>query len=173
MPVCIRLSVLVLCTLACAAAGCRQHAARVEVIEERWPDGPLRARHEVVRDADGQPVNHGLFTHWHDNGNKEYEVVFVDGHKHGVATRYHKNGRPWIEEHYVHGAKHGTCRTWDQSGALRKEEQWQHGEPHGVWTVWNQRGRIKSQGWRGEQEADPDPNPDTDTDPVPDPDAPE
>jgi antitoxin component YwqK of YwqJK toxin-antitoxin module len=120
-------------------------AENIERVEEYWPDGGLRLRKEVLRDADGVLVDHGTYTRWYTDGSKEYQATFVHGKKHGVATRWHRNGRVWIEEHYQHGLRHGISTTWDEKGVKRKEESHVDGKPHGTWTVWDGKGRIKTQ----------------------------
>ncbi len=109
-----------------------------ESIEEFWLDGSIRIRHQVIRDADGSPVEHGVYARWHENGLPEYETVFDNGRKNGRAVRWHMNGEIWIEEFYEMGLKEGACRTWNEAGDLVKEEQYAHGKPHGTWTVWEE-----------------------------------
>ena len=151
----LRLAFAVLTGLLCLPAGCKhdartvslKHAAeKVEVVEERWPDGTIQLRRQVVRNPDGTAVNHGAYTRWHPDGRKEYEATFVQGKKNGTATLWHKNGRKWTEEQYVHGKKHGVRRIWDENGVKRKEEQHVEGKPHGTWTLWDKNGKIKWQG---------------------------
>jgi hypothetical protein len=128
-----------------APAPATQPSAITRVVEKRWPSGLLRLRKEVLLDAEGNEVNHGLYEEWHDHGQRAYEVHFVHGQKDGVARRWHKNGRLWTEETYVHGRKHGTCCTWDEDGAKRKEEQYADGQPDGTWTIWDAKGEIEAQ----------------------------
>ena len=125
----------------------RMHTAPadVRIVEETWPDGTPRSRQQVYTSADGTAINHGLLVRWYDNGQREYEAMFVDGHKEGTATRWHRNGQKWTEERYKKGKKNGTCVTWDESGDKVKEEAWTFDKPHGTWTVWK-RGKIKWQG---------------------------
>jgi hypothetical protein len=121
-------------------------AKDAEIVEEYWPNGQLRLRKGVVRDPDGTLVNHGTYTRWYQNGQKEYEAVFVLGKKQGIARRWHPNGRQWMEERYDHGQRHGVSFAWDENGRKRKEEQYFDGKPHGTWTVWDKNGRIEWQG---------------------------
>jgi hypothetical protein len=118
----------------------------VEVIEELWPDGQLRLRAETVLQPDGTRVNHGTYTRWHTNGNKEYEATYVHGEIDGVAFAWHKNGQLWTEEHYQRGIRHGIRRNWDENGRLRGEESYFDGKPHGTWTIWKGDGSVK---WHG------------------------
>lgn len=117
----------------------------VELVTERWPNGHLRLRKEVVRESDGALVDHGRYIRWHENGRKSYQATFQHGRKVGVATRWHKNGNKWREERYVDGDRHGVSRMWNEEGVLIKEERYSVGKPHGTWTVWKE-GRIRWQG---------------------------
>lgn len=116
----------------------------VNLVEEHWPGGQLRLRKHVLHRDDGTVVDHGSFERWHDNGEKEYEAVFVHGKKEGTTVRYHKNGRKATQQEYRNGRRHGPSITWDATGAKVKEENWADGKPHGIWTVW-QDGEVK---WR-------------------------
>ncbi len=149
------ISPLLLCLLTGCVQGNREAppdsrgegpAENVELVAEYWPNGQLRLRKQVLRDADGTLIDHGSYTRWHDNGQTEYEAVFVHGQKHGLVTRWHQNGRTWMEERYEHGKKHGATFVWDEAGRKRKEENYFNGKPHGTWTVWDAGGRIKWQG---------------------------
>ena len=117
-----------------------------DIVEQRWPDGKLRLRKQVLRNPDGTLVNHGTYARWHNTGQKEYEAVLVQGKKHGTTTRWHKNGRKWSEQHYVNGKKHGASYIWDENGMKRKEEHHVDGKPDGTWTTWDSKGEIKWQG---------------------------
>ncbi len=144
-------------TLVIAIAGCHGTAKsvapgtttepEVEVLEHPFADGTIRIREHVIRTAEGLAVKHGLYTRWHPNRKKEYEVVFVQDKKHGTATLYHRNGEKWTEETYVNGTVEGSRYTWDSGGRKRKEEQFAAGKPHGTWTVWRDNGEIKWQGY--------------------------
>ena len=132
-------------------AGCSQRvqqvtvqkpAVSVELVEEYWSGGELRLRKEVLRQSDGTLVDHGSFERWHDNGQKEYEAVFVLGKKQGTTVRYHKNGRKSSHQEYENGKRHGRSVSWDAAGTKVKEENWADGRPHGIWTVWKD-GKIK------------------------------
>lgn len=117
-----------------------------EEVAEDWPNGKPRLRKRVLHRADGTIADDGMFTRWHENGNKEYEGEFVDGKKNGRHVRYHMNGRMWNESFYVDGKRQGFSRQWDEKGSLMKEESYDQGLPHGTWTTWNSKGKIKWQG---------------------------
>jgi antitoxin component YwqK of YwqJK toxin-antitoxin module len=132
---------MVFCAISNTAAG-QPQVANVETVEEYWPNGQLRLRKQVLHREDGSVVDHGAFERWHDNGNREYEAVFVQGKKEGTTIRYHRNGRKATEQEYKSGKRHGRSVTWNDAGEVVKEEHWKDGKPHGTWVVW-EKGKIK------------------------------
>ena len=129
----------------------------LETVERRWPDGKLREREHRRRASDGSSVRHGLLTRWYVNGQKEYEVVFVDGKKHGTEMRWHRNGNGWNERRFEQGLRHGPSYTWDELGTKRKEEQHAYGAPTGIWRAWNDKGELKAE--KGFEDRAPAPRP--------------
>jgi hypothetical protein len=151
-----RSGALVLTFVACLSlpCGCRQSErttrpqaapGKPETVEERWPNGKLRVRREMLRQPDGTLVDHGNYACWFDNGGKEYEAVFVDGQVSGVATRWHRNGVKASEQYYANGKRNGPRYSWDENGVLRKEEHFVDDLPDGTWTTWDEKGKIKAQ----------------------------
>ena len=134
---------------AAPALGRAVQTCAVEAVEEHWPDGHLRLRKEVYRQADGSTVNHGRYQRWYPDGQAEYKCAFEHGRKHGVTTMWHRNGQVWTQDHHVHGVRDGVFRTWDDQGRLRKEEHYCDGLPCGTWTVWNGEGKVKIQVEKG------------------------
>ncbi len=116
-----------------------------EVIREFWPDGKPKLQKEVVRLHDDSVVNHGLYTRWFDNGNKEYESTYKDGRLNGIETAWHRNGVKWTEGHYEKGLRHGPHIAWDEEGRKRKEENYWEDKPHGTWIIWDKDGKVKWQ----------------------------
>ena len=146
---CVRLTVLTLVIM--LGAGCSQHinqspaqhpAVASEPVEEYWPDGGLRLRKQVLRRSDGTLIDHGTFERWHENGQQEYQAVFVHGKKEGTTVRYHQNGQRSTQQEYRNGERHGRSTSWDATGAKVKQEDWADGRPHGTWIVWKD-GQIK------------------------------
>jgi hypothetical protein len=111
-------------------------------VEAYWPDGGLRLRKQVLLRGDGTLVDHGSFERWHENGQKEYEAVFVQGRKEGTTVRYHRNGQRSTQQEYRNGKRHGPSVSWNADGSKVKEENWADGRPHGTWTIWKD-GRVQ------------------------------
>jgi antitoxin component YwqK of YwqJK toxin-antitoxin module len=154
-----RVALLGVAALAGAATGCRQGAGpgptsqpamapapKVETIEEHWPNGQLKLRHEVQRKPDGALVDQGTYTTWYDNGQKQYEATYVQGKEDGVVTTWHRNGQKFTEQHYARGRREGARVVWDEEGNKRKEEFFVDDQPDGTWTQWKKDGTIEWQG---------------------------
>jgi antitoxin component YwqK of YwqJK toxin-antitoxin module len=71
-----------------------------------------------------------------DNGQKEYEVPFVNGQRHGIATWWWDNGKKKYEVPYVNGQQHGVGTWWWGNGKKRREIPWVNDQRHGVETGW-------------------------------------
>ena len=142
-------AILCLAVSGCHAPGrtasSQPSSEKPQVIEDHWPNGKLRLRHEVLRQPDGTTVENGTYTTWFDNGVKEYEGVYVHGRLEGLATRWHRNGVKESEQYYTNGVRNGPRFMWDENGLLRKEEHFVDDKPDGVWTTWDEKGRIKAQ----------------------------
>jgi len=111
-------------------------ASAHEIVEQRWPDGTLRERRQVLRLADGSVVGDGPFERWFPDGTKEYEARFVRGRKDGTTIRWHRNGQVASRDAYRDGERHGASVRWNDRGERVKEEHWADGRPHGTWTIW-------------------------------------
>ena len=57
----------------------------------------------------------GLFTAWHDNGQKEIEQTWKDGKREGLQTIWHDNGQKASERTYKDGEPVSETR-WDKEG---------------------------------------------------------
>ena len=131
------LAVLALdCSTLCVASSDNPPAPGHETVEERWPDGTMRQRKQVLRLEDGTTVDDGPFERWYIDGTKEYSAVFVRGKKDGTTVRYHRNGQIASRQQYQDGRLDGPSVSWDDGGRKVKEENWADGLPHGTWTVW-------------------------------------
>jgi hypothetical protein len=139
------IAVVLVCEVGCQGPQASATTCKTEVIETHWPNGRLRRHREVIRKPDGTLVDQGRQTTWHDNGNKAFEAVYVDGKIEGVELNWHKNGQMRTKAHFEHGIREGSRYTWDEEGHLRKEEHYCHGKPHGTWTIWKKDGSLKWQ----------------------------
>lgn len=166
---------LALLAIAAGAAGCRsaQPATgpaaaeeNVTTLVQRWPNGRLMTRREVlagatrsdqpgshagassqsVEKAAAEPVDHGVFAQWFPDGTLQYIGRYRQGRLHGIELQWHDNGRPAALAWYADGQRQGLRRTWNPDGKLVTEESYLDDRPHGTWSVWEPSGRLKWQG---------------------------
>lgn len=133
------------CTQSDQKPGPASENSDVRIVEQHWPNGQLRLQKVVLTRPDGTEVDHGSYSCWYDDGNREYLAVYVEGQLQGVETQWHRNGQKRTEQHYDHGLRHGPRYCWDEQGNKVIEENYRHDKPHGMWTIWKPDGRIKWQ----------------------------
>jgi len=92
----------------------------------------LIEEHETFANCMGD----GIFTYWHENGQKSYEVTYKDGKKDGLVTKWHENGQKYFEETYKDGKKDGLVTKWHENGQKYFEETYTDGKTDGLVTYW-------------------------------------
>lgn len=60
----------------------------------------------------------GLWTKWHDNGQKRLENEYKNGKEEGRWIVWHDNGQKWIEGKYKDGNKEGLWIFWNPDGSI-------------------------------------------------------
>ncbi|MDP7038543.1 MAG: toxin-antitoxin system YwqK family antitoxin, partial [Myxococcota bacterium] len=83
---------------------------------------------------------------WHENGQKQFEVEFVNGERHGAETSWWENGKKQSEGELVNGKPHGTIMTWHENGKKQFEGEFVSGEAHGKALSWHENGQKQSEG---------------------------
>jgi hypothetical protein len=94
-----------------------------EVVGCAPPDG--FEQYCARKDEIGNPVKHGLFTSWYDNGQKASEGDYEDGNHHGPCTFWYSNGQKRLEAEYRHGKPHGRWFFWTRDGQKHKEVEYE------------------------------------------------
>lgn len=61
-------------------------------------------------------VRDGLWTAWHENGNVESEVLYVDGDRHGMMRTWYEDGKLRYKGAYANNEKIGEWIYYDKSG---------------------------------------------------------
>jgi len=110
---------------------------KIEVLVEKYEEtGKQMERREVYRDAKGKAINHGKYTFWFPNGNKSYEVTYVDDKRDGKQINYHFTGSKSSEQFFDKGKQVGKEPWWDESGVMYREFEYAEDTPDGTWTWW-------------------------------------
>lgn len=92
--------------------------------------------------ATNQPYS-GVATANFDNGNKDAEAHYVNGHLHGARYFWFENGQLEREEYFLNGKKHGPSYLWFEDGRLKEQHHWLNGEEHGTTQTWALNSRNK------------------------------
>lgn len=69
-------------------------------------------------------VRDGLWTAWHENGNVESEVVYIDGDRHGIMSTWYEDGKLRYTGAYANNEKIGEWIYYDKSGKELKRVQY-------------------------------------------------
>ena len=89
---------------------------------------------------------HGVWTHWHKNGQKASENTFRDGKEEGVSRGWHENGQKAYESHLDGGKRVGVATHWHENGQKFLEDTYQDGKREGVSTIWYENGQKMVEG---------------------------
>lgn len=113
----------------------------VEVFEERYPGGALRARWRGgVRPATGF-VLHGLKTFFWESGKKKWEVTYDQGRKVGEEIYWRADGsKRWVWHHNDDGTSVWT-RFWE-NGERRSQSTWRNFRCEGLARRWSRGGHV-------------------------------
>ena len=79
-------------------------------------------------------------------GEKDFEGSYKDGKKDGLWTVWHENGQKWKEEHYKDGEVYGLRAWWYENGQKQYEGNYKqdalgNGIPDGLSTRWYENGQ--------------------------------
>ena len=101
---------------------------KTKVETNTYPNG--QKRYEIPY-VNGQ--EHGLFTSWYPNGQKWHEIPFFNGKRHGIEIYWYSDGQKMYEIPCVNGQVHGVV-TWRHSdGSLSNVQKWNQGQK--VWKM--------------------------------------
>jgi len=117
----------------------------VETLEEKWPDGKIKSRRQVVRDKEGNAIPHGLTTQMWESGEKKLEITFQCGVKHGPRLAWHRDGKQWSVGQYVNGKDDGTWTEWYADGTKAQEFTLHLGAWVGAHIRWHTNGKKRSE----------------------------
>jgi|ETNmetMinimDraft_13_1059891.scaffolds.fasta_scaffold37847_2 antitoxin component YwqK of YwqJK toxin-antitoxin module len=85
----------------------------------------------------------GLYTFWHDNGQKRREGTYKDGKFDGEWTYWYEDGKKKDEGTYKNGEKDGLYTSWHENGQKQREGTYKDGKNHGLWTTWYVNGQKR------------------------------
>jgi antitoxin component YwqK of YwqJK toxin-antitoxin module len=93
--------------------------------------------------SQGQPMQHGTWTIWHENGQKKELGTFDHGRRVGEFISWHSNGQKASEGIYDEGKQDGRWVWWYANGQKQTDGHYTNGRRSGDWAWWNEEGRIE------------------------------
>jgi len=82
----------------------------------------------------------GIWTHWHDNGQRSFMGSYRAGRPSGRFERWDRDGEPIGRFELENGT--GTWYDWYDNGQLREEGGLREGLEHGLWTYYAESGEV-------------------------------
>lgn len=93
---------------------------------------------------EGEPVRHGTFTKWHENGIKRTVGEFVHDKPVGEFVWWYETGQKAMHGVYVDGQQEGRWTWWHENGIKSIVGDYKAGKPVGVWNRWQPSGKLVS-----------------------------
>lgn len=109
---------------------------KTETIQERFASGAVKVDRHVVQDAEGNYVNHGLWSQFDEKGRVVARGEYAWGQRHGVWSRV---GRPTGKDLFSQPEYKGF------QPPFVSEATFDHGQLHGTWTVFDAHNRKASE----------------------------
>jgi hypothetical protein len=98
---------------------------------------------------------HGICRYWHENGQLELEINYVNGEREGLSRFWWSNGQLGEETNYVNGKEEGLSRRWHENGQLWSEGNLVNGGIEGWWRLWDENGQLAGEDcYRNGEEVD-------------------
>jgi len=110
--------------------------AQGELQETSYADGQKKERFETIVDDDGNPVRHGSFESWYENGEKAAKGKYADGLEEGRWTFYHATGKKAAFGRYDAGLRTAKWKLFHNNGKKRGEGKYEDGHMSGAWDFW-------------------------------------
>ncbi|PCH67750.1 MAG: hypothetical protein COC01_05180 [Bacteroidetes bacterium] len=107
-----------------------------EFISVKWPNGNKKSEGMVERDASQKKYKIGLWTHWHENGNKNYEGSWSSSNYSSYSQKMEGVWTYWYEN--------GQMEQQGERFGVAANEFYR-----GVWTYYHPNGQMMSQGEHG------------------------
>lgn len=122
-----------------------------ELITERYASRKVKTERRVIADAEGNYLNHGLWTQWNEHGEVVGSGDYKQGQRHGKWVRWFESGEapmfsgpifkqfqaPYLSEaEFANGKLHGTWTCYDAKNRKICAFDFVDGQLHGKASWW-------------------------------------
>tara|TARA_Y100000813_G_C24117062_1_gene330739 strand:- start:45 stop:1016 length:972 start_codon:yes stop_codon:yes gene_type:complete len=90
-------------------------------------------------------IKDGAYNFWYENGQLELESIYKEGEINGNQIRYFKDGSKSSEIYYEAGKQDGPFKMWFSNGQIKLDFFYKDGKSHGSWKKWDEFGRIETE----------------------------
>ncbi|MHC4476629.1 MAG: SUMF1/EgtB/PvdO family nonheme iron enzyme [Planctomycetota bacterium] len=116
----------------------------VNQYEQKYTDGKAQAQWSAKITTDGRYLLEGTEIWYYEDGRKQYQVNYSNGHKIGRETYWSREGKEkWNWQHNDDGISIWT--QWWSNGQKRAQSTWRNFKCQGLASRWDPAGRIISQ----------------------------
>lgn len=91
---------------------------------------------------EGEPVKHGVWTSWFQNGQKKLEGRYEQDVPTGQFTWWHENGQRSLVANYREGKKNGNWTWWHENGLKSIQGVYANDSPVSNWLWWQESGKV-------------------------------
>ncbi len=138
---------LVLLFAALLIVGCGEQSLSGSTIEKALEEAVELDSLQVRGDLYYQPYKWKPYSGWvketYDSGRVEMLWQVKDGKEDGLWTKWHENGQKANEGTYEHGKINGLWTWWYENGQKEQASTFKDGEPDGLHWEWHENGRKK------------------------------
>jgi len=120
--------------------------ASIDTLVSFYPDSTPYEWYESYEGPEGEPVVHGTYRMWNEEGVKILEYEARHGKRHGTYRSWYPSGKPEVESQYKDGVMHGRAYWWFENGQLQRDETYVNGIKHGPIILYHENGKIKYEG---------------------------
>lgn len=106
------------------------------LVKETWEDGTARLEYEVQQEPGKDPVRHGDYKRWYQNGELEEKGKYRHGMKSGTWFFYYQNGNVKSSGKYNKDIQKGTWKFFYPTKQLKAEGEIVDGQRDGRWQEW-------------------------------------
>lgn len=117
----------------------------VGTVHDYYLSGKLQT--EGVMLTDDPETWDGVITGYFENGKKQFEETWKDGHRDGTMHYWHENGKQQAEIPWRDGKQNGMVRYWYENGEKQAEAPFVNGQRHGTVQFWDETGKLSVTEW--------------------------
>ncbi|NQU48244.1 MAG: toxin-antitoxin system YwqK family antitoxin [Planctomycetes bacterium] len=105
-------------------------------VKVAWEDGTPRLEYEIQQESGKDPVRHGDFKRWFQNGELAEKGKYRNGVKSGTWFTYYESGDVKSSGKYNKDNQKGAWKFYYPSKQLKAEGEFVDGHRHGRWQEW-------------------------------------